>query len=176
VPERNPQAVRWIALEDVDPPLDDLRYRGFKAGAARFARGEGIFWSDGALYMCCTDGGPDRLGQVYRILPRHFRDADPAVELFIQPATDDVLTNGDNLCAAPNGDLIICEDLISPHNTRRTPHVRGVTPDGRIFTIARNAKDRTEFAGSTFSPDGTILFLNMQSLGLTLAISGPWRT
>ena len=45
-----------------------------------------------------------------------------------------------------------------------------------IYTIARNAKDRSEFAGSCFSPDGSVLFVNMQFLGLTLAIKGPWRS
>jgi secreted PhoX family phosphatase len=45
-----------------------------------------------------------------------------------------------------------------------------------MFTIAKNAKDRSEFAGCTFSPDGSILFVNMQGLGKTLAITGPWRT
>jgi len=33
-----------------------------------------------------------------------------------------------------------------------------------------------EFAGATFSPDGTTLFVNIQQSGLTLAITGPWRT
>lgn len=175
VPERTPLPVRWIELDNVDGPKDDLRYRGFEKGAARFARGEGIYWSDGALYACCTDGGPDKLGQIYRILPRHGGEGQPAVELFVQPASDDLLTNGDNLCAAPNGDLVICEDLVAPHNETRTPHLRGVTPEGQVYTIARNARDKSEFAGSTFSPDGSILFVNMQNLGKTLAITGPWR-
>ena len=173
--EGKPLPVQWIEMKGIDAPRDDLRYRGFKAGAARFARGEGIYYSDGAHYLCCTDGGPERLGQIYRILPRHFGNADPAVELFLQSTDNDLLANGDNLCAAPNGDLIICEDLVPPHNRRRTPHLRGITPQGKIFTIARNARDRTEFAGSCFSPDGTVLFVNLQGLGLTLAITGPWR-
>ncbi len=98
------------------------------------------------------------------------------MELFLQPDESDLLTNGDNLCAAPNGDLIICEDLIDPHSQTRTPHLRGITPEGRIYTVARNAKDKSEFAGSCFSPDGSILFVNMQQHGRTLAITGPWRT
>jgi uncharacterized protein len=31
-------------------------------------------------------------------------------------------------------------------------------------------------AGATFSPDGTTLFVNVQRRGLTLAITGPWKT
>jgi len=33
-----------------------------------------------------------------------------------------------------------------------------------------------EFAGSIFSPDGSILFVNIQLPGLTLAITGPWQS
>ena len=32
-----------------------------------------------------------------------------------------------------------------------------------------------EFAGATFSPDGRWLFVNLQTPGLTLAITGPWE-
>jgi secreted PhoX family phosphatase len=33
----------------------------------------------------------------------------------------------------------------------------------------------SEFAGSTFSPDGSTLFVNMQRPGFTIAIKGPWQ-
>jgi hypothetical protein len=32
-----------------------------------------------------------------------------------------------------------------------------------------------EFAGAVLSPDGSTLFVNIQSPGLTMAITGPWR-
>ena len=33
-----------------------------------------------------------------------------------------------------------------------------------------------EFAGATFSPDGKVLFVNIQaSAGVTFAIWGPWE-
>nr|MBA3847962.1 DUF839 domain-containing protein [Planctomycetota bacterium] len=31
------------------------------------------------------------------------------------------------------------------------------------------------FAGACFSPDGTTLFVNIQSPTTTIAITGPWR-
>jgi len=170
IPEGQPMKVRWIDMEDPDSPKDDMRIRGHQAGAARFARGEGIFYSDGALYMCATDGGPTRQGQIYRILP-----GEPdRLELFLQPGESDLLNNGDNLTAAPWGDLIICEDLINEHKGN-TPHLRGITSEGKIYTLARNALNNSEFAGSTFSPDGSTLFVNIQNPGLTLAITGPWK-
>jgi secreted PhoX family phosphatase len=170
VPEGRPMGVRWIDMEDTDSPRDDLRIRGHQAGAARFARGEGIFHADGAIYICATDGGPTRQGQIYRLLP-----GDPdRLELFLQPGKTDLLNNGDNLTAAPWGDLIICEDLINQYKDE-VPHLRGITPEGKIYTLARNALNKSEFAGSTFSPDGSTLFVNIQNPGLTLAITGPWQ-
>ena len=162
--------VEWIDMDDVEAPDNDLRYRGFKDGAARFARGEGIEYSDNSFFICCTDGGPDSQGQIYRLTP----GKTDKIELFLQPKSNELLTNGDNLCAAPWGDLVICEDLIAEHKDK-VPHLRGITPDGGIYTIARNAMNTTEFAGSCFSPDGSVLFVNMQGPGYTLAITGPWQ-
>ena len=171
-------ATTWIPLEDTQSPADDLRTRGYKKGAARFARGEGIFYDDGALFLCCTNGGPERRGQIFRIQPERPGLKKPSVELFLEPTESDLLTSGDNLCVAPNGDLVICEDLINPFVKQQLPHLRGVTPEGQIFNLARNpnAKNKNEFCGSTFSPDGKILFVNIQTLDYTFAIRGPWRT
>ncbi len=165
--------VEWIDLEDTDAPLDDLRIRGFKAGAARFARGEGIHFTDEGIFICCTDGGPARRGQLLRLQPAASAAASDTLELFFQSTENDLLTNGDNLCPGPWGGLVVCEDLIDASFAKHT-HLRGVTADGRVFTIAKNARDASEFAGSCFSPDGRWLFANMQGLGLTLAITGPW--
>ncbi len=56
--------------------------------------------------------------------------------------------------------------------------LRGLTRKGELFDIAQNkiaTQLNDEFAGSTFSPDGSTLFVNIQSsTGLTLAIWGPW--
>jgi hypothetical protein len=170
-------AIHWIEVTDPASPKDDLRIREFEKGAARFARAEGIFYDKGALYLCCTNGGPEKRGQIFRILPENDQHPDPMVELFLEPGKSDLLTSGDNLCVAPNGDLIICEDLIDPFKQKQLPHLRGVTPGGQIFTLARNpdGKNKYEFCGSTFSPDGSILFVNIQALDQTFAIKGPWR-
>lgn len=162
--------VEWIDLDDYEAPANDLRYQGFKQGAARFARGEGIQFADGSFFICCTDGGPNSQGQIYQLTP----GKPDKISLFLQPSSGDLLTNGDNLCAAPWGDLIICEDLVAEHYGN-IPHLRGITPEGKIYSLARNAKSATEFAGSCFSPDGSVLFVNMQGEGLTLAITGPWK-
>ena len=33
-----------------------------------------------------------------------------------------------------------------------------------------------ELAGAVFSPDGSTLFVNIQTPGVTVAITGPWDT
>ena len=66
VPRNQSMEVFWIDLDDVESPEDDLRFRGFELGAARFARGEGIWMGDGELFFACTNGGPQNFGQVFK--------------------------------------------------------------------------------------------------------------
>ncbi|WP_293106543.1 alkaline phosphatase PhoX [Moorena sp. SIO3I6] len=40
--------------------------------------------------------------------------------------------------------------------------------------MARNAINSSEFAGACFSPNGRIMFVNIQEPGITFAIVGPW--
>jgi len=57
--------------------------------------------------------------------------------------------------------------------------LRGLTRGGQIFDFALNriaGQEDDEFAGSTFSPDGETLFVNIQSSNaMSFAIWGPWR-
>ena len=77
----------------------------------------------------------------------------------------------DNLALAPWGDLILCED--GPGSQ----YLRGLTPDGQIYDLARNAhRDESEFCGACFSPDGKTMFVNVQRPGFTYAIEGPWAS
>ena len=84
------------------------------------------------------------------------------------------------MTVAPWGDLVICEDNAAPGgvvtNYASTNYLRGVTPDGRMYTIGRNRyPGASELAGSCFAPDHPTMFVNIQAAGLTLAITGPWR-
>ncbi|MEM7383584.1 MAG: alkaline phosphatase PhoX, partial [Verrucomicrobiota bacterium] len=63
----------------------------------------------------------------------------------------------------------ICEDGASEQ------YLRGITPNGKVFTIARNRyKGDSELCGSCFAPNHPTLFVNIQRPGITLAITGPW--
>ena len=165
--------VSWMDLEDTHAPENDLRTRGHAAGAAVFARGEGIHFTENGIFIACTDGGPYRRGQIFRLSPSGSVDTPDSIELFIECDDASPLVNGDNLCLAPGGNLVVCEDLIDPTFAERT-HLRWISQDGTISTIARNSKDQSEFAGSCFDPSGKWLFVNIQGRGLTLAITGPW--
>lgn len=167
--------VGWIDLEDVRAPNDTLRYRGFEAGAARFARGEGMWYGEGAVYFACTNGGAIQKGQIWKYTPSSKEGTpsetdDPGtLELFVEPEDGGLIDNADNLTVAPWGDVIVCEDGSGEQ------YLVGITPGGSIYKFAQNAMSNdSELAGATFSPDGSTLFVNIQHAGLTLAITGPW--
>jgi len=167
--------IRWLDIDNVESPDDDLRLRGHEAGAACFARGEGIWFGDNEIYFACTNGGVKKAGQIWRYRPSpnegtNDEAAAPAtLELFIEPNDTELLKAADNLTIAPWGDVILCED-----RTDEVVRLLGVTPNGQLYTLANNHVN-TEFAGATFSPDGSTLFVNLQGKGLTLAITGPWK-
>ena len=165
--------VEWLDIDDIEAPDDDLRLRGFEQGAARFARGEGIWFGDNEAYFACTNGGHLMHGQIFRYTPSEKegqpeeKDQPGTLELFVEPNNTDLVESCDNLTIAQNGDLIICEDL-------PTPRIVGITPEGQIYHIAKNVGYKSEFAGVCFSPDGKTCFVNIQGPGLTVAIRGPW--
>ena len=177
VPPRTVLRVKWLDLEEIYSPNDDLRHRGFASGAACFARGEGMWYGNDAIYFACTNGGREEKGQIWRYFPSPLEGTpeeqkDPGrLELFVEPNDSNLIENADNLTVAPWGDLIVCED----RGSDTAPFLIGVTPQGGFYRFGRNAVSDSELAGVTFSPDGTTLFVNIQHEGLTLAITGPWR-
>lgn len=166
---------KWIDMDNVDSPEADLRYRGYEKGAARFARGEGMWYGNGTVYFACTNGGEKGLGQIWKYTPSPLEARDEEnikpgkLELFVEPNNSNLVENADNLTVAPWGDLIVCEDCDNRQD------LSGITPEGKIYKLGRNAKSNSELAGATFSPDGSTLFMNIQHSGLTLAITGPWH-
>jgi len=174
-PEKKFFDVEWIDLDNVESPDSDLRIRGFQNGAARFARGEGIWYGKNELYFACTSGGTKGAGQIFRYVPSKFegqareKDSPGRLELFIEPNDTNIFQSCDNLTVAPWGDVVICED-------KADARIIGITPKGKTYVIAKNIGYRlSEFAGPVFSPSGNTLFVNIQSPGLTLAITGPWK-
>ena len=153
-------AVDWVDIPEPNPTTEDnVRFQGRELGAALFARGEGIWYSNGEFYFCCTSGGAIGRGQVWRYIP-----TDETIDLFVESTSREELDAPDNVVVAPFGDLILCEDGGGDN------FLVGVTPNGEIYQFARNALQSGERAGACFSPDGRTLFVNIQSPGITFAI------
>ncbi len=175
LPLNEPIEVEWLDIDEVLSPKDDLRFRGFEMGAARFARGEGMWYGENEIYFACTNGGPNKYGQIfrYKISPDEGNEnsgSTPAtLELFAESTDKQVLHMCDNLTIAPWGDLMLCED------NGELNHLRGIRPDGTTYTFATNISSTSEMAGAVFSPSGKTLFVNLQENGDTIAITGPWK-
>ena len=167
-------SVNWVDLEEIESPQNDLRHQGFSKGAARFARGEGMWYGNNEVYFACTNGGSNKSGQVFRYKPSVYegtpreKEVPGTIELFAEPNDKNILKYCDNLTVSPWGDVILSED--DDH-----PFLIGITPSGEYYKFGENTGYASELAGVVFSPDGSTLFVNIQHAGLTLAIEGPWK-
>jgi secreted PhoX family phosphatase len=171
--------VEWVPIDDPDPDEADsdasaVFRQGFEAGGARLTRLEGCWHGDGSIFFHSTNGGDAHSGQVWRYVP-----GSEALSLIFESPGREVLDSPDNLTVSPSGGLLICEDATG------VSHLRGLTAEGEIFPFARNIFNSREFAGATFSPDGRVLFVNIQgdldsfgpgNPGMTFAITGPWES
>jgi len=175
--------IAWVPIDEPDRAHDkpgDSRgvySQGFARGAATFARLEGAWHGAGKIFITSTSGGAAKMGQVWEVDPARSR-----LRLVFESPGASVLSMPDNICVSPRGALVLCED--GPG----TSHVHGLSLKGQIFPFVRNnmliepgqqvrAGDfrGSEFAGATFSPDGKWLFFNIQSPGVTFAVTGPWE-
>lgn len=175
--------VNWVTIDDPDPAEADVDpsavYKQGKAkGGAAFNRLEGsCIDKDGNVYFDATSGGDNKGGQIWRYEPTG-RDKGNLRLLFESPSRE-LLDMPDNICLMPKSELLfICEDsdYVGEGGTADN-YVRILTPNGRIADFAKNiapGMEKTEFAGSCFSADGKIFFLNLYSVGATFAIWGDW--
>ena len=164
--------------------------QGWEQGAAYFSRLEGQKYDDGIVYFTSTMGGgpaqagtsdPAGYGNGYGQVWAFDTDAATLTCIFNSPGPM-TLDLPDNVTVSPRGTVVVCED---GEPATGDNYIRGLAADGRIWDIALNrlrssitGADRSndEFAGSTFTPDGHTLFVNIQaSSGMTFAIWGPWR-
>ncbi|MCW7539946.1 PhoX family protein [Aquabacterium sp. A7-Y] len=158
--------------------------QGLLQGASSIVRGEGAWYGNGLIYVCSTSGGEAACGQLFAYDPRR----ETFTLIFESPGTG-VLDHPDNIAWSPRGSLVLCED------GENTPQrLQGLTPEGQLFPFCANNLDFTpsglgsytrpsgrsfaedwrdgEFAGACF--EGPWLFFNIQSPGITFAVTGPW--
>ena len=164
--------------------------QGWTQGALVMNRGEGMWYHEGKIYVMDTSGGVAREGTIWEL------DVATQVMTCIFSSANTLSgNNGDNITVSPRGHIVICEDG-GTVNDQFGPGTRmmGLTPDGGTFIFAKNnvnltsaqlaaagklttlAADRrsSEFCGACFDPTGRFLFVNIQTPGITFAITGPW--
>ena len=173
----------WAHTPGIEKP-DELGVfkQGKKLGGTTFSRLEGCWSGNGQIYFDATSGGAARAGQIWQFDPK----AQRLTMLFESPGKN-VLNMPDNLCVNPHGGLILCED--GDYGDNEFPQrIHLLSQDGKLIPIALNDVQLNgeknfrgdfrgrEWAGATFSPDGKWLFANIQTPGITMAITGPWQS
>ena len=164
--------------------------QGEAGGGAWFRRGEGCWYYDGLIYWVDTSGGQAEAGSVWAYDPA----AERMTAIYVSPSTDEA-DAPDNITVSSTGTIILCEDGAGERNllgiqTRGTRLLQ-VDGNGLVRVMGENNMDLgeaipgkpmiepndyrdSEWAGATFSPDGKTLFVNIQTPGVTFAITGPW--
>lgn len=170
----------WVVIDD---PLGtegtSPSEQGLAKGALRFKRLEGGRF-DGRLFYFTETEDETAAGRIWRL------NVDTGVlELWAQGTPNGAMVMPDNFAFDAAGNMFVCEDrsAASPSKPNRVLFID--RPTGQIATFAElvqkfftpgslNIAD--EPTGPEFSPDGRILFLNLQRdfFGLTLVITGPF--
>ena len=170
-----------LAVKTNDQAIQFVSGQGLAKGAAKFSRLEGTVADRGWIYFTSTQGGvdpgptqPDTIGGFGKGFGQiwGYDTKTQTLHMLYESASKDVLDFPDNVTTSARGHLGGVRGRDQPQLPSR-PH-----PQGELFDIAQNriaTQLNDEFAGSTFSPDGETLFVNIQaSLGVSLAIWGPW--
>ncbi|HEY5833354.1 alkaline phosphatase PhoX [Streptomyces sp.] len=174
--------VDWVDVPDRDAKTTSVRKQFAVGEITRARKLEGMWWGDGGAYIVSSfarDESPvPHDGAVWFYSPAR-RTLTLKVLLGVNAAPDEdgAFDGPDNITVSPYGGLIIAED------GNGVQHLFGAVDDGRTYPLARNeldigteeAPEYSEFTGVTFSPDGETLFANIQTPGIMLAITGPWR-
>ncbi|MBB4778178.1 alkaline phosphatase PhoX [Actinomadura livida] len=176
--------VRWKRVPDPLAKETPIRFQDFGRGGVTHAQKlEGCYWGGDRVYFVTSfarreeGSGADHFGQVWSYEPRAGR---LTLVIVFGPDTD-VRTPGespDNICLAPQGGLMVCED------GGGAQHVYGVTRRREVYPVARNRQNTGteaepewgEFAGVTFCGGGrTTMYVNVYEPGTTFAVTGPWN-
>jgi secreted PhoX family phosphatase len=186
--------VEWVPVTDPEALLG--RAYNSAAGRASFARPEGAYFDSGKIYFVCTSGGVARQGQVFEYDPRR-----EVLTIIFNSAGRGVsnleCNNPDNIAVSNRGGIILCEDggndiqrmrglsqngktFIFAENrinlsAADIAHVDAVVNKGRggiVASVAAGSHSGNEWAGACFH--GKWMFVNIQTPGVTFAITGPW--
>lgn len=181
--------VDWVDVPDPLATTERCVDQGLAEGAAFFTRGEGAWYDKGSIFFVSSDGGEIKKGQIweYDIYRRRLTLIFVSVDAY-------ALNKPDNITVAPSGELLLCEDghgiRDAEDNLLRGDQLVGLTREGDVFAFCENNivipdgqtlggwtgdRRRSEWAGASFTFDGEWLFANIQTPGITFAITGPWE-
>lgn len=86
----------------------------------------------------------------------------------------------DNVHVSPYGSLVLAEDGDTANHLLSWDRQTGAQAIARNNIVleqnSRGGNVYSEMTGPTFSPDGLVLFGNVQEPGNVFAVRGPWRT
>lgn len=170
--------------------------QGWAQGGLRMSRGEGIWHRDGKLFIVDTSTGVNALGargSGEGAVWEYDLASGTMTAVFVSLASV-ASNNPDNITVSPRGGILLCEDgggVDDPFGFGN--RVTGLTDDGDSDVFAKNnvvldanqigAAGKlvspgdyrgSEFCGACFDPAGKVMFVNIQSPGITFAIWGPW--
>lgn len=169
--------IRWdrIPVPDFDPasvdPVARLKVRQQTTDPTRIPKCEGAYWGSGAVLfvssfakgtMIPTPAGR-HAGQVWRYTP-----ASNELTLVVVIEPGGTFDGPDNVVTSPYGGMFLCEDGDGAN------YVVGANDGGDLYPFARSAAEG-EFCGACFDRTGRTMFVNVQSPGVTFAITGPWK-
>ncbi|MEU6124423.1 alkaline phosphatase PhoX [Streptomyces sp. NPDC047123] len=174
--------VDWVEVPDRDARSVPVRKQFADGDVTRARKLEGMWWGDGGAYLVSsfarTESPLQHDGQVWFYHPgRRTLTLKVLLGVNPDPGTDGAFDGPDNITVSPYGGLVVAEDGDG------VQHLFGATESGRTYPIARNElnagtpekPEYSEFTGVTFSPDGRTLYANIQTPGIMLAITGPWK-
>lgn len=181
-PEGQSWQVDWVDIDDPSAARGTCRAQGMDLGASTFCRTEGVTRSGRDIWFAASTAGPINGGQIYKYTPGSDPKGGGTLRLEYEVKDRTVLSSPDNLTMAPWGDLVMAEDNYDGKHGAHHQYIRAMTGDGRIYDVARNRRNKVgdgspgaEFTGVCFSPDGSVLFVNLQRPEhVTVAITGPW--
>ncbi|MFI9030757.1 alkaline phosphatase PhoX [Streptomyces sp. NPDC053560] len=174
--------IEWVDVPDPLAKQTAIRFQDFgRKGITHAQKLEGCYWGGSSVYFVSSfahrDEGSaaDHYGQVWRYDPKARR---LTLVVVFGPDADLQLPgeSPDNICLAPSGGLMVCED------GEGAQHVFGVTRKGSVYPMARGRQnigtpekpEWGEFAGVTFAPDGRTMYVNCYTPGTTFAVTGPF--
>jgi len=182
--------VAWVDIPDPTMGFtpgnrdgDGVVSQGLAAGGSRFIALEGCACHDGHVYFTSKRGGGASAGYILEYDPRR-----ETIWMVYESPGHEHFSGPDNIIMSPRGSLVICEDRVTRNKAAQS--VAGLRSDGELFRFCQiNPELRgdyqghdladtvltSEWAGATFAQDGSWLFLNIYSPGVTVAITGPWQ-